>query len=110
MANAWDACTLSAAERPRRDAEFDALVARSARRVSRPEPGLVRLILDGTPETEQQAAGLAAREKDCCAFFDFSFTRAGEELVLDARVPAGYEEVLDYMTARTRRLLGEGNG
>lgn len=107
MADAWDECTLPAAERPRRDAEFDALVTRSARRVARPEPGLVRLTLDGRPETEQEAAGLAAREKDCCAFFEFSLTRAGEELVLDARVPSGYEEVLDDITARTHQLLGE---
>lgn len=106
MANIPDVCTLSIAERPAREAEFDDLFARSVDGAARPEPLLLRLTLDGSPETEETAADLAEREKGCCAFFDFTLTRRGGHLRLDIRVPRGYVEVLDGLAARASAASG----
>lgn len=106
MANVPDVCTLPIAERPARTAEFDDLFARSVYGAARPDPLLLRLTLDGSPETEEMAAGLTEREKGCCAFFDFTLTRTGGDLRLDIRVPRGYVEVLDGLAARAAAVSG----
>ena len=89
-----DACTLPAAERPLRVAEFDTLLATGVTEMIRVDAGHVRLTL--RPERVAEAADLVARESTCCSFFDF--TLAGT--MLDIRVPGAHVGVLDGLVAR----------
>lgn len=52
------------------------------------------------PAVEATARDLTARESECCSFFAFTFTQAGDTLSLDLRVPATQVEVLDAVAAR----------
>jgi hypothetical protein len=105
---AWapDACTLPTAERPLREAEFDALFAAHLRSCERPAPTSLLLGLDGGPGVEATARELVARESSCCSFFDFDLVRAGDLLVLDVRVPAARVEVLDGLARRADAACG----
>lgn len=90
-----DACTLPNQQVPLRVAEFSDLFATALRSLQRPEPGWLRLGLDPAPQVEATAADLAARETQCCSFFDFTLHRDDGQLWLDVRVPAGREPILD---------------
>jgi thioredoxin len=113
---AWapvDACTLPTAEQPLREAEFDALFAEALRRTERPEPELLRLILDGDSEVEAVVRDLTARESSCCSFFDFQLTAGDGELAVDVRVPEARIEVLDglaHEAEAARTGAGTGSG
>jgi hypothetical protein len=98
-----DACTLPTGERPIRVAEFDRLLADSARSARRPGPARLELVLD--PAAEPNARGLAARESRCCSFFTFDFDTT-EGLVMGVEVPAAYVEVLDAFAARAGTAIG----
>lgn len=108
---AWvpaEVCTLPTADQPLRLAEFDDLFSRALRAVERPSPTWLRLRLADDEGFEHQARELAARETDCCDFFDFAIHRAADETVLDVHVPAARAGVLDGLaeqaaTARARR-------
>jgi hypothetical protein len=91
------ACTLGAAVLGNREDEFRALFARALRRLERRDAHGARLVLDADVET--QARDLFAREKQCCAFFDFAMTSADGALVVDARVPEGADQALDFLLA-----------
>ena len=112
---AWvpvDACTLPTAAQPLRVAEFDALFATALRGVERPEPGWLRLHLDGNTEVESATRELTARESSCCSFFDFQLT-TNAALVLDVRVPDERIEVLEGLARQaeaSRRGAGTGSG
>ena len=94
-------CTLPAAERPLRVAEFDELFATSLRAVTRLTPTHLRLHLDGAGQVEATTQDLVARETQCCSFFTFNLDRAGDHrLQLDIQVPAPYGQVLDGLAAR----------
>ncbi len=96
-------CTLPAAERPGRLAEFEELFARSLRSQDRPAPTRLRWHLE--PEAELTARHLTTREASCCAFFTFSFGSAGPDLVLDIDVPSGYTAVLDALQSQAAARL-----
>ena len=94
------ACTLPTVERPLRLAEWDALLATS-RLVERPEPGLLRIGLDGGADRADDVRDLTARESACCAFFGFDVRLDGADgIVLDVRVPPGMTPILDGLAAR----------
>jgi hypothetical protein len=97
------ACSLPAADRPGRQAAFDALFATAVRNVERAGPDRLRLALAPTPEVAAQTAALVTRETACCSFFTFTITASAGELVLDVAVPASQREALDALAARAAR-------
>jgi hypothetical protein len=101
-----DACTLPTAQRPLRVAEFGDLFATAVRGVERPAPQWLRLRL--APAAEASARELTARESACCAFFDFRFSPAADELLLDVRVPAARTDVLDGLARQAAAHGGAG--
>jgi len=94
------ACTLPAAERPVRVAEFDELFATGLRGQQRLARTRLRWRLDVAAEAT--ARDLTSRETECCSFFTFTFTfaPAGDALQLDVEVPAGHAGVLDALASR----------
>lgn len=97
------ACTLPTAERPTRQAEFDALFADGVRHVERRGPTALRLTLRPTPDVAAHAAGLAMRETRCCSFFTFTLVATGGALDLDVTTPAEHAAVLDALADRAER-------
>jgi hypothetical protein len=99
---AWvpEACTLPTVDQPLRVAEFDELFTsvRGAERVSRTT---LALTLDRS--SLDFARDLAARETECCSFFDFSFDTAGDMATMRITVPQAYAEILDALAARLYR-------
>lgn len=96
---AWvpEACTLPTAEQPLRVAEFDDLFT-SVRGTERVANTTLRLTLDRS--SLDSARDLAARETECCSFFDFSFSTVGETATMQITVPPAYKEILDALAAR----------
>jgi hypothetical protein len=93
-----DACTLPTADRPLRQAEFDALFARALRSVERASPTHARFVLDGPVDV---IADLTERESQCCAFFTFTIESTSDGTVnLDVTVPPAYVAVLDGLVGR----------
>lgn len=92
------ACTLPAAERPARAAEFDELFATALRGQRRLAPTMLRWRLDAAAESA--ARELADRESGCCSFFTFTFTRDGDIVLVDVEVPAVSAGVLDALAQR----------
>ena len=102
------ACTLPAAERPLRAAQFDGLFTEAVRGTERLGPTSLRLELQASPRIAAQAAGLAAAETGCCSFFTFTLTIASGRLVLDVTVPAMHGDVLDALADRATAATGTG--
>jgi hypothetical protein len=116
-AGTWapEACTLPAAERPQRAADFDALFATAVRGIERAGPTRLRLDLQPGPQAAARAAELAAAETGCCSFFTFTLTVAADSLVLDITVPAPHTGTLDLLaghaaTAATAKGTGGAGG
>lgn len=103
---AWvpQACTLPAADRPGRMAEFDEVFAQAVRAVERAGPSRMRLDLDPGPGVAGRIAELAAAESGCCSFFTFILTVTGGRLLLEVTVPAAQTAVLDALAARAAAL------
>lgn len=98
-------CTLPTAEQPLRTAEFDALFADAVRGVDRITETAVRLTLDAG--AVDRARELAARETECCSFFEFSF--ADEEdgtATMRVTVPPAQLAVLEALAARAIAVAG----
>lgn len=91
-------CTLPAAERPARAAEFDELFAVALRSQQRLAPTVLRWQLD--PAAESAVRDLASRESGCCSFFTFAFTKAQGTVQVDVEVPAASAGVLDALAER----------
>jgi hypothetical protein len=91
-------CTLPAAERPARAAQFDELFATALRGQQRLAPTVLRWQLDAAAEAS--ARELAGRESGCCSFFTFTFARAGDAVQVDVEVPAASARVLDALAER----------
>jgi hypothetical protein len=92
------ACTLSQAERPVRQAEFRALFAAALRGVDRVDALHLRLILD--PAFERLTRDLTEREVACCSFFIFTLAQSGDDLWLDIQVPTSQAAVLAAFTTQ----------
>ena len=76
-----------------RIAEYERLFAQALIGRQHTDDG-IRFRFGADPGVEEWVADLAAREKACCAFFDFAITRHGSEIWWDA-------SVVDNDTART---------
>lgn len=103
MTTDWapDACTLPAADRPLRQAEFDQLFATSLRAADRPAPTRLQLRLAGPGTLAETVRDLTARESACCSFFEFTITAEQPGVVgLTIAVPADRVDVLDALAAR----------
>jgi hypothetical protein len=100
------ACTLPTAEQPLRLAEFDELFARHVAEVRREDPTHLRLALTGGPEVAATAAGLAARETQCCGFFTFELHIADGALALGVSTGSAHSEVLAALADRATALAG----
>src|SRR5215211_8558763 len=98
-----DACTLPTSELPLRLAEFDDFLG-SVQRLTRLRPTRLDLVVS----RDMEAAGrdLAARESECCSFFDFDFEPAGADVVIHVSVPIGHVDVLDALEARATAARG----
>jgi hypothetical protein len=84
-----------------RRAEFDAMFARSTHDAERLGPRHLRFTLAGPPDLEATVRDLAARENECCSFFEFTVSTPEPGSVrLDVKVPAAYTDVLDGLAGR----------
>jgi DNA-binding transcriptional MerR regulator len=84
-------CTLAAIDQPARAEEWSQLL--DAATSTQEVPGGVRLRFVPDPALAGRIAELAAREQQCCRFFDFILTLAPDETVLEVRAPAGAQEL-----------------
>jgi hypothetical protein len=98
-AEPFASCTLAAADRQARAAEFGRLFASAVRGVDRAEPTRLRLELRPDARTAAQTAELAVAETVCCSFFTFSIQVAAQRLVLDIAVPPAHTAALDVLAA-----------
>ncbi len=98
-----DACTMPAAERPLRLAEFDALFATNVRRVER-RGNDVRMHLTGEAGLIEQVRDLTERETSCCSFFTFEVVGTDQDLTLNVSVPPARQEILDALAHRAQEL------
>jgi hypothetical protein len=89
------ACTLAAAERTARATHLRGLG----------EQALVGLEVSGRRAllrfegAHERVAAFVDAERTCCAFFEFSMTRHGEDTEIEIRVPAGGEALLRGLVA-----------
>lgn len=96
-----EVCTLPTVERPLRIAEFIDLFATAVgdvRRVS-----LTEAVVMMPGGMLAMARSLAARETDCCSFFEFKVEPVGDRTIMAIRVPERYTDVLSALTG----LAGE---
>lgn len=54
----------------------------------------MRLVFPAEPALVGQVAELAAREQQCCRFFEFTLSLSPEDIVFDARAPLGAEDLV----------------
>jgi hypothetical protein len=101
-----DACTLPSEDRPFRLAELDRLFVDSLQSVARVSSTWLRLDLTGPASSERRVRGLAAREQECCGFFDFSVVASHGGVTLDVRVPDRWTGVLDGIEEQAAAVLG----
>ena len=101
-----DACTLPTVEQPMRRDEFDDLFAHDVVAIHHESGGRLRVDLRPDPEVAARAAGLAARETGCCAFFSFylAITAGAVSMVIEA-APA-HADVLAALGARAETRAG----
>ncbi|MFG2004209.1 hypothetical protein ACGFNU_34120 [Spirillospora sp. NPDC048911] len=99
------ACTLPTAERPLREAEFDALFGEAVTELQPADPRTVRMRLRPEPQVAARAAELAARETGCCSFFTFTLSITGGALTLEISVSDQHADVLDALTARASQMM-----
>lgn len=87
------ACTLAADDVPTRLAEWRELLAHASGRVATPEGVRVELVgVDGASVRD-----LAAREQQCCAFFDLRVDEVGEVVVLHVGAPPEARPVVEEL-------------
>jgi hypothetical protein len=81
------ACALTGAQQQARVGEWAAVLTRALGR--RPVPGGLRLTFPTDPALAGQLAGLAAAERACCPFFEFTLELTAAATVLHVHAPAG---------------------
>ncbi|WP_296143496.1 hypothetical protein [Pseudonocardia sp. SCN 73-27] len=84
------------AQRPLREAEFDALFARAVTPLRRTGP--TRLLVRLPAVDADVARRLSARESDCCSFFAFDVRVSAGETLLGIEVPSQHTDVLDRLS------------
>lgn len=98
-----DSCTLPTEEQPLRTAEFHDLLANSVHDSKLIAPDHLQMSLTQEPGVAAKVADLAAREVQCCGFFNFSLTIAAGKLTLDLTVPQTHADVLAALVASVDR-------
>jgi hypothetical protein len=93
-------CTLDAAGRLARAAEFDEFFASALTGSRRTDATRLRLELAADEQTGRRAGGLAAAETACCSFFTFTLTASAGQLALEVTVPPAHQGALDLLAAR----------
>ncbi|MBT2517178.1 hypothetical protein J7E29_07010 [Streptomyces sp. ISL-90] len=99
-----DACTLPTAERPIRLVEFDELLTDSVRSAERDSATHLTMRLQRDEDLEAVTRDFAAREAECCSFFDFTITADGNDIVLRIGVPPQHASILDSLQARSAAI------
>jgi hypothetical protein len=87
------ACTLTASDLPDRIDEWRSF-ARQWVLARETDPTSARFLLAPGDEALVAAASLAQREKECCAFFEFSISIEAQDRWLSVSVPSGAEATL----------------
>ena len=100
-----DACTLPTAAQPLRQAEFATLCSTALRHHERIGPRHLRLTLSGDADLADAVRDLAARETECCSFFDFTVTPTDDAVILDIQVPTAQTAVLDGLSELAAPLV-----
>jgi hypothetical protein len=85
-------CTLPTVERPLREREFGTLFRTALLHVQAASPERAEFTLQ--PASEDTARALAAKETSCCSFFEFTFDKRADNLVMTVQVPAVHASVL----------------
>jgi hypothetical protein len=93
------ACTLDARQASARKATIERLWDDALVELEPTEKGW-RARLHGTQGIERRVRELIVAESRCCAFLAFTFTREGEQLVLDISGPAQARPVIEDFFAR----------
>ena len=101
-----DGCTLPAAERPLRGAEFSTLFAASLRSFARVDDTRLTLSLTGAAGLRHAVEDLTARETACCSFFTFTITDVDDGIRLDVAVPPAYVHMLDGLARHAATAAG----
>ena len=91
-----EVCTLPTVERPLRIAEFSDLFATAAGDVRRVSPTEAVVMMPGGMLA--MARSLAARETNCCSFFEFKVEAVRDRTIMAIRVPERYTDVLSALT------------
>lgn len=76
------ACSLGAGDLSTRVARWRDLAGQADLRMSRTDRG-VRLSFSGQPGVAGEASALAALERDCCAFAEWTVSMTGDRVVVD---------------------------
>ncbi len=76
------ACSLGRDDLTQRQARWERLTARTAVERAPTDRGL-RLVFGREPGVEEELRELAALERECCAFADWSVSESGGSVVLD---------------------------
>ena len=98
------ACSLTPADYAERLREFRLLFA-SALRESRREPTRLYLAFDPHAAFEDDVRDLLKGEQECCPFFSFSVDAQPAAINVEAAVPDGAEECLNYLERMATRGL-----
>lgn len=97
-------CTLSAVEQPPRAREWSQLVGSAS---SQEEiTGGQRLRFPADPVLAGQIAELAAREQQCCRFFDFRLSLSPQAILVEVRAPSGAEDLIRALLEQALVVAG----
>jgi hypothetical protein len=99
-------CTLPMPERPLRGAEFNSLFATALQSLERIDRRHLRLLLTGDDRLLPRIAELTARESECCSFFEFTVTQAGDAVQVDVVVPDARADVLEGLARQAAAAAG----
>jgi hypothetical protein len=95
------ACTLETGDIPGRFAEWQQFFRSSVVRTESLATS-VRLLLDPSEATTLDVVSLAQREKQCCAFFEFTMVIEADQRWLSITVPPEAQETLTTFMAMLR--------
>ena len=108
-----DFCTLPTAAQPMRLLEFDELFRRQVNAPRWIGPHRLEFTLGSADGLYAKVSDLAARESQCCSFFDFVIDQGAEDaidenqLLLQVGVPASRGDVLQALLNRALDAITE---
>jgi hypothetical protein len=104
-----EVCTLPTADLPDRVSAFDDVFRRHLSSVERRGSTRTQFALDPRPSVAAVVADLAAREVQCCAFFDFALHLGDGSLALTVSVPDRFAPVLAAFTEHADAVLASAH-